>query len=91
MHGFNDKNGKRWTACCECNRGGNGNDNNGCSSGFKITKWDRMGCFSGVEIVGEKSKKINRGKERYKRYLEYGDMFESFLHFCYWDQANEKS
>jgi len=26
VHSFKDSNGKQWTACCECNRGGNGND-----------------------------------------------------------------
>lgn len=28
---------------------------------------------------------MTRGQARYKRYLEYGDCFDTFLHFCRWD------
>jgi hypothetical protein len=93
MHSFNDENGKRWTACCECNRGGNGNDKDKCSSGWNITEWNQLGCYLGSEIIGEiKPKpKISRSKQRYQRYLEYGDWFDSFLDFCYWDADKERS
>ena len=83
MHSFNDENGKRWTACCECNRGGNGNDKDKCSCGWQCTEWNQMGCFIGTEIVGEikKTKKPSRSKQRYQRYIEHEDWFETFLDF----------
>lgn len=87
MYSFNDEQGKRWTACCECNRGGNGNDPDKCSSGWQCTSWNQLGCFLGTEIVGEVKAptKNSKSKQRYQRYLEYGDGFDSFLDFCYWD------
>lgn len=91
-HSFKDSKGKQWTDCCECNRGGNGNDKDKCSAGFTITEWNSLGCFSGMAVIGEiKPKpKISRSKQRYQRYLEYGDMFNSFIDFCYWDGDKEK-
>jgi hypothetical protein len=93
MHSFNDENGKRWTACCECNRGGNGNDKDKCSAGFKSRTWDKSGCFIGTDIVGEikSAPKVSKSKERYQRYLEYGEMFDSFIEFCRWDAEPERS
>jgi hypothetical protein len=93
MHSFTDKKGKRWTACCECNRGGNGNDKDKCSCGWKITEWDQKGCFIGTEIVGEikKPKKLSRSKKRYQRFLEYGDCFYTFLDYCYWDAEPDRT
>lgn len=35
--------------------------------------------------------KLSRSKERYRRYLEYGDGFYNFLDFCYWDAQPERS
>jgi len=35
--------------------------------------------------------KLSRSKLRYQRYLEYGDMFHSFLDFCRWDADPERS
>ena len=35
--------------------------------------------------------KISRSKARYKRFLKYGDMFDSFLDFCRWDAEPERS
>jgi|LGOV01.1.fsa_nt_gb hypothetical protein len=87
MHSFKDKEGKQWTACCECNRGGNGNAEDKCSCGWQSTEWDQKGCFIGTSIVGEpkKAEKQTRGQERYQRYLEYSDCFDSFIDFCRWD------
>ena len=92
-HSFNDSNGKRWTACCECNRGGNGNDKDKCSCGWKCSEWNEMGCYLGEAIIGEiKPKaKVSRSKQRYQRFLEYGDGFDSFIEFCRWDAAPEHS
>ena len=39
----------------------------------------------------EKPKPLSRSKQRYRRYLEYGDMFDSFLAFCRWDAEPERS
>ena len=50
VHSFIDAKGHKWTACCECNRGGNGNDKDKCCCGFKVKKWNRAGCYLGVEI-----------------------------------------
>lgn len=90
---FIDTNGKKWTPCDECNRGGNGNDKDKCSSGWKVTEFKGLGCFMGSVIIGEikPKKKLSRSKERYQRYLEYGDGFNSFLNFCYWDAQPERS
>lgn len=92
MHSFNDDNGRRWTACCECDRGGNGNDRDKCSCGWKCITWNQMGCFLGTEIIGEikPPKKISKSKQRYQRYLEWSDCFNSFIDFCYWDAHPER-
>lgn len=92
MHSFNDTNGKRWTACCECNRGGNGNDKDKCSAGWQCTEWNGLGCFIGSEIVGEikKPKKLSRSKQRYQRFIDYGDCFDTFLDYCYWDAEKDR-
>lgn len=47
---------------------------------------------SGVEY-GEMGtvRKPSRWNARYQRYLEYGDGFNSFISFCYWDAAPERS
>lgn len=49
-------------------------------------------CFwvteKGREFVAEQSPKppkLSRSKLRYKRYLEFGDCFDSFIEFCHWD------
>ena len=36
-----------------------------------------------------KPPKISKSKARYRRFLEYGDSFDSFIHFCYWDAEPE--
>lgn len=33
----------------------------------------------------------SRSSQRYQRYLEYGDGFESFLDYCRWDSEKERS
>jgi len=39
-----------------------------------------------VEYLGiGKVRKLTKSQERGKRWLEYGDMFESFMDFVYWD------
>ncbi len=51
-HSFTDDKGQRWTACCECNRGGNGNDPDKCSCGWQAKHWDHQGCYLGEAIHG---------------------------------------
>ncbi len=43
---FVDK--KLWVACCECDRGGNGDDAEKCSSGWMCKRWNGLGCFIGT-------------------------------------------
>jgi len=33
-----------------------------------------------------KLRKMTRGQARYRRYLEYGEGFDNFLDFCYWEK-----
>lgn len=48
MHSFKDNKGKLWVACLECERGGNGSDKDKCSSGFRVKKFNGLGCFIGT-------------------------------------------
>lgn len=60
-----------------------------------------MHCFvvtpAGINYVTQNSpkrppaQKVSRSKARYRRFLEYGDMFDSFLEFCRWDAEPERS
>ncbi|MDC8803903.1 hypothetical protein PRZ61_10695 [Halomonas pacifica] len=36
-------------------------------------------------------RRMTRAQQRYKRYLEFGDGFDSFLDFCRWDSQPERS
>ena len=36
------------------------------------------------------TKRQSRAKERYRRWLDYGDCFRSFLDFCYWDAEKQR-
>ena len=73
-----------WTACANCNRGGNGNDKNKCSCGWQTTELNGLGCYLGSEIVGEilPRKKLTRSQKRYRRYLDS----DSSLSFGEWLQ-----
>lgn len=43
-----------------------------------------------LETVG-KIRPLTRSQKRYQRWLEYGDSFDSFLHFLSWDAEPERS
>lgn len=43
-----------FTACSECERGGNGASENKCSAGWLITKWNKLGCWSGQPMTSGK-------------------------------------
>lgn len=79
----------KWTACYECDRGGRGNAKDKCACGWKVTADNGLGCFLGTPIVGSpvNPPKSSRAKERYKKYLEVSDCFESFLHFLKYESA----
>ena len=47
----------------------------------------------GREYVAKNSPpppKISKSKARYKRFLEFGDCFDSFIEFCRWDAQIQK-
>ncbi len=47
-----DTRGHLYVDCSECNRGGNGQDVDKCSSGWKVKKGNNGGCFLGTLIDG---------------------------------------
>jgi hypothetical protein len=40
--------GKIMVACSECDRGGNGSDADKCACGWRVKRWNKMGCYLGV-------------------------------------------
>ena len=50
IHSFTDDKGHRWTACSECDRGGNGKNKDKCSCGWRIKRFNGLGCYVGIEI-----------------------------------------
>lgn len=38
----------------------------------------------------KKVRKMTRSQQRYKRYLEWNDCFDSFIDFCVWDADPER-
>lgn len=79
------------TLCCECNRGGNGNDVDKCACGWRIVENNGLGCYLGQPIVGEikPKQKISRSKARYQRYLR-SDGWNSFRDFLLWETSRKK-
>jgi predicted secreted acid phosphatase len=56
----------------------------------------RLFCVTdaGIEWVKANSPKVPRrtkAQERYRRFLEWGDCFDSFVDFCRWDAQPERS
>lgn len=45
-----DSRGMLQVACCECTRGGNGDQSCGC--GMKSKRWDFKSCFAGELLEG---------------------------------------
>lgn len=70
-----------------------------------IKTWIQFGCCyfciteKGINLFKEKFTKeitniykpLLKSKERYQRFLEFGDMFDNFLAFCRWDAEPERS
>lgn len=71
-----------------CIHGGNGNDNDKCSCGWKQHKPSHNGCYLCAPIIGEikKRPKMSISEERYHAYITFGiDLgFKKFIDFCYW-------
>lgn len=44
---YRDSKGKLYVDCAECERGGNGSDEDKCSAGWQHKRIKRGGCFSG--------------------------------------------
>lgn len=63
MHSEKDNRGMLWVACSECERGGNGSDKDKCSCGWKVKKFNGLGCFSGI-ILNKLKDKINEINKR---------------------------
>ena len=55
-HSFLDIKGHCWTACSECERGGNGSDKDKCMCGYHIRRFNKLGCFIGILLKGLKSR-----------------------------------
>ena len=72
-----------FTKCCDCDRGGNGNAKDKCACGWNVTLDNKLGCFLGTPIVGERKvhPKVSRSKARYQKYLSVSDCYESFGQF----------
>jgi hypothetical protein len=60
MHSFEDSRGHLWVACSECTRGGNGDDKDKCSCGFRYKRFNKQGCFSGTLMPKYKDVKPHR-------------------------------
>jgi len=47
----------------------------------------------GLVYLGEmgRVRQMTRSQKRYRRFLEFGDRFDSFLDFCRWDAEPERS
>ena len=48
MRSYTDINGGFWTACSECERGGNGSAKEKCTCGYQIKRFNGHGCFIGT-------------------------------------------
>ena len=44
---FKDNKPLLWVACSECERGGNGSDIDKCACGWKVKRFNGLGCFIG--------------------------------------------
>jgi len=48
MNSYKDSRGALYVDCSECERGGNGADQDKCSCGGRVKKSKKTGCFSGT-------------------------------------------
>lgn len=47
INSYRDTKGLLWVACSECERGGNGTDKDKCSCGWRVKRFNGLGCFNG--------------------------------------------
>jgi hypothetical protein len=52
-HSYTDAHGRLWVACSECERGGNGGEEDKCAAGWNVRRYNKRGCFLGKEIGEE--------------------------------------
>jgi len=72
-----DKNGKEYTDCSECERGGNGNDKDKCPAGWRHKKGGQGMCFLGTLKKGleiDEPKKQDVPDYAYKTIEEYEEL-----------------
>ena len=62
MHSTIDNKGRVYVVCSECERGGNGSAVDKCSCGWKVKRYNKMGCFLGTLML--KYKKDFGNQER---------------------------
>ena len=62
VYSFYDKKGMLYIDCAECTRGGNGNDKDSCSAGFRYKKPGVAGCFNGTIMPNVDLSKAERLK-----------------------------
>lgn len=55
-HSFKDSRGRLWVACSECKRGGNGEGEDLCACGWRIKRFNGLGCFLGKLLAKEGEK-----------------------------------
>jgi len=46
-HSFKEGDVLAWIACCECERGGNGEAKDKCASGWTVKRFNGLGCYNG--------------------------------------------
>jgi hypothetical protein len=61
MHSSFDNKGNLNVACCECERGGNGSATDKCASGWKVKKWNFLGCYMG-ELMPRYSEEARKAR-----------------------------
>jgi len=79
------------TPCHECNRGGNGAATDKCSCGWRQTEPSHLGCYLGEPIPPGTplpvKPKLTRSQERWRRYADVADCFESFRAWLDYDAS----
>jgi hypothetical protein len=52
IYSMRDDQGRLYVDCSECNRGGNGSDEEKCGSGWLVKRSCNSGCFNGELLSG---------------------------------------
>ncbi len=62
MKSYTDINGGFWTACSECERGGNGSAKEKCTGGHRIKRFNGHGCCIGI-LMEKYTKEENKSDD----------------------------